>query len=79
MEIIKQKEGMTPLEGAMTPLFAAANPIVWEEREKYKGQYLMPYGVISETSENAGNPELATQLWETSERVVNSVLGDSQG
>ncbi|KIJ34937.1 hypothetical protein M422DRAFT_212850 [Sphaerobolus stellatus SS14] len=71
----KKKEGMTPLEGATTPLFAATNPIIWGEKEKYEGQYLMPYGVVWETSENANNPALALDLWETSEKVLKDILG----
>jgi hypothetical protein len=36
----------------------------------------MPFGVIEEPSENARNPELARQLWLTSEQVVKNVLAN---
>jgi hypothetical protein len=65
-----------PWEGALTSLFAATNPAVWMEKDKYGGAYLMPFDVIEESSENARNPELAKQLWATSEQVTNDVLAE---
>lgn len=67
-------DSFTPLQGAYTPLFAAADPIVWRERSKYGGAYLVPYGAIAEPNENGKNAELAKELWETSEREVGRVL-----
>lgn len=72
--ISRLDEALTPIDGALTPLFAATNDIVWVEKEKYGGAYLMPFGVISEPSENAQNPDLARELWAASERVVKHVL-----
>jgi len=72
----KLDESLNPVDGALTPLFAATNNIVWVEKEKYGGAYLMPFGVIEEPSENARNPELARQLWLTSEQVVKNVLAN---
>jgi hypothetical protein len=65
---------LSPLEGAMTSLFAATHPIVWTERGKFKGAYLMPYGVVESPSEDATNPRLAEELWNTSEAVVRGVM-----
>jgi len=65
---------MTPEQGALTPLFAATKPEIWTEKDKYAGAYLMPYGVIQPVSETAQDPELAKQLWSTSELVINQVL-----
>lgn len=61
-------------QGAYTPLFAAADPVVWREISKYGGAYLVPYGVIAEVSEDAKNADLAKELWETSEKVISEVL-----
>ncbi|KAF8994916.1 short-chain dehydrogenase [Cyathus striatus] len=68
---------VTPLEGAITPLFAAAAPEVREEKTKYSGAYLMPYGEVSldDLSEDAKNPALAEELWNTSEKVIAEVFG----
>lgn len=65
---------LTAIEGALTPLFGAAHPVVWKERSAYGGAYLMPFGVIEEPSEDAQNADLAKELWATSEQVIQSVL-----
>lgn len=67
---------MAPLQGSLTPLFAAASLEVWEKKSDYAGKYLMPYGVVSEDvlSENAKDEALASALWVTSEKAVADVL-----
>ncbi|KAJ7599508.1 NAD-P-binding protein [Mycena floridula] len=65
---------LSPLDGALTALFAATDPIVWKERDRYAGAYLTPYGVISTPSEPAQNVELAAELWKTSEAVIHKAL-----
>ncbi|KAJ7581852.1 short-chain dehydrogenase [Mycena floridula] len=65
---------ITPFEGSLTPLFAATDPIVWEESERYGGAFLLPFGNITEPSENAQNAELPRELWETSEMVLEKAL-----
>lgn len=69
-------DAFTPLQGAYTPLFAAADPIVWRERSKYRGAYLVPFGGFGEPSENAKNVDLAKELWETSEKEIARVLAE---
>lgn len=69
-------DAFTPL-GAYTPLFAAADPVVWREKVKYSGAYLVPFGGIGETSDNGRNAELAKELWTTSEKVTREVLAKS--
>lgn len=64
----------TPLQGAYTPLFAAADPVVWREKDKYSGAYLVPFGGIAEVSEDGKNADLAKELWQTSEKVISEVL-----
>lgn len=61
-------------QGAYTSLFAAADPVVWREKSKYGGAYLVPYGVIAEVSEDAKNADLAKELWATSEKVISAAL-----
>jgi hypothetical protein len=65
---------LSPLEGAMTSLFAAAHPVVWGEKERYKGRYLMPFGVVESPSEDARDLRLAEELWRTSEVAVRGIL-----
>ncbi|KAF7976740.1 hypothetical protein HWV62_5714 [Athelia sp. TMB] len=65
---------LTATDGALTPLFGAAHPVVWKERSAYGGAYLMPFGVIEEPSEDAQNADLAKELWATSEQVIQGVL-----
>ncbi|KAL2816074.1 hypothetical protein BJX63DRAFT_388202 [Aspergillus granulosus] len=61
---------LTPEEGALTPLFAAAHPTVWEDRQRYAGAYLMPFADIEDESDNAKNPQLAQALWEITEQAI---------
>ncbi|KAE8419861.1 hypothetical protein BDV36DRAFT_293752 [Aspergillus pseudocaelatus] len=68
------KDLLTPLAGALTPLFAAAHPLPFIERERYGGAYLVPFGEIGDTSEDGENEQLAKDLWGTSERVLKDVL-----
>ncbi|KAI4521744.1 hypothetical protein EV122DRAFT_216949 [Schizophyllum commune] len=63
-----------PLDGATTPLFAAAAPEVWAEKEKYAGAYVVPFGQIVPGSELARDEASAKKLWDLSERVVNEAL-----
>lgn len=61
--------------GAYTSLFAAASPAVRVEPEKYKGAYLVP-GKIGKPSANAQNPQLAKDLWESSEKALAEIKFD---
>ena len=61
---------ISPHDGGYTPAWAAASRQVFEERDKYKGKYLVPYGIIEEASEDARKEDLAKELWETTEKVL---------
>ncbi|KZP08217.1 NAD(P)-binding protein [Athelia psychrophila] len=61
----------TPVErSGYNSAFAAASPEVRARAAEYKGAYLMPVGKISEPSADARNPQLALDLWATSEKQV---------
>ena len=68
------KDLLTALDGALTPLFAAAHPLPFIERERYEGAYLVPFGGIGDTSQDGENERLAKDMWGTSERVLQDVL-----
>ncbi|VDB91025.1 unnamed protein product [Peniophora sp. CBMAI 1063] len=63
---------INPKDGGYTPAWAAASKKVYDGREdgKWKGAYIVPYGVVEEPSEDAKREDLATELWETTERVL---------
>ncbi|KAG8734641.1 hypothetical protein FRC10_011598 [Ceratobasidium sp. 414] len=61
-----------PAEGALTSIFAATNPVVRTEPEKYKGKYLTPVGKVTTPSKLAQDVELSKRLWDLSERVVEN-------
>lgn len=61
-----------PDEGALTSMFAATNPIVRAEPDKYKGKYLTAVDKVTPSSELSQDQELARRLWELSERIVES-------
>lgn len=60
-------------EGSYTSCFAAASPLVKQDPDKYRGKYLEPFGVITETGENAKRVELGEELWETTERFLRGI------
>lgn len=64
---------LSPLEGAMTSAFAAASVAVRDDREKYKGAYLVPFGSLEEPSESVLSERLARELWETNENILSSI------
>jgi NAD(P)-dependent dehydrogenase (short-subunit alcohol dehydrogenase family) len=66
----------TPLDGAMTPLFAAAHPEPREHVEKFKGAFLLPWGGIKEVSELARDENVAKELWEACDEVLGKALSE---
>ena len=64
---------MRPEPGSYTSCFAAASPLVRNFPNKYKHAYLEPVGHIGELSENAKRDELASQLWQTTQRIINDL------
>ncbi|KZP08218.1 hypothetical protein FIBSPDRAFT_874804 [Athelia psychrophila] len=54
--------------------FAAASPEVRKRAGEYKGAYLTPVGKISQPTADARNPQLALDLWATSEKQL-AILG----
>ncbi|KAI0790325.1 NAD-P-binding protein [Abortiporus biennis] len=60
-------------QGSYASVFAAVAPTVRAEPEKYKGAYLTPPGVISKPSKDAENPELAKELWDTTESLLKEI------
>ncbi|KAF8273736.1 hypothetical protein EI94DRAFT_1563657 [Lactarius quietus] len=61
---------ISPYDGGYTPAWAAAARQVFEERDKYKGKYLVPFGTLEEASKDAQREDLAKELWETTEKVL---------
>jgi NAD(P)-dependent dehydrogenase (short-subunit alcohol dehydrogenase family) len=70
------ERSLTPLQGALTSLFAATAPEVQQDKSKYAGAYLMPFGVPSpdDESQEAKDPTLAKELWATTEKIVAHIL-----
>lgn len=64
---------VTPDEGSWTSLIAAASPILRDDPAKYKGLYLMPVGQVKPPSKQAGDPELAKELWASTEAFLREI------
>lgn len=56
--------------GAYTSAFAAASVKVREDREKYKGKYIVPYGKVETPSVDAQDAGLAKDLWDSTEELL---------
>jgi hypothetical protein len=63
----------SPDEGAWTSVFAAASPVVRAELGKYKGAYLTPVGKVTKASKQAEDPELAKELWASTETFLRDI------
>lgn len=63
----------SPDEGSWTSLFAAASPLIRTEPGKYKGSYLVPVGQVSKGSKQSQNPELAKELWASTEAFLRDI------
>lgn len=72
---IARRWGMTPEQGAYTTLFAATAPEIREEREKYDGKYLVPFGKVQRPKKGARGEKKAKVLWESTERIMDDLLG----
>ncbi|QRV80577.1 short chain dehydrogenase [Ceratobasidium sp. AG-Ba] len=59
-------------EGAGNIMFAAVDPVVRAEPDKYKGKFLMPIGLVTAPSKYAQDVELSKRLWDLTEKVVRS-------
>lgn len=58
-------------KGSYTQTFLSVAPVVRQEAEKYKGAFLWPPANIAKTTTKDGdNPELAVELWETTEKFL---------
>ena len=71
----------TPVErGADNSLFAAASPEVKTEADKFKGRYLSPVGKLANSklggpTKESQSPELATELWDLTSKVLSEDFG----
>ena len=54
-------------------MFAATSAEVAANRDRYKAQFLYPYGRRISMTPEAHNPEYARALWETTEKVAADV------
>lgn len=68
------RTALSPADGALTPLFAAAHPEPALERAKYAGAFLLPFGGWKEASAMARDPKLAKQLWSASEELLADII-----
>ncbi|KIK98614.1 hypothetical protein PAXRUDRAFT_823658 [Paxillus rubicundulus Ve08.2h10] len=59
-----------PDVGGYTSAIAAASPEVAQNRDKYKGAYLVPVGKLQKPSQMACDEGLAKELWETIESFL---------
>jgi hypothetical protein len=59
---------ISPKSGAITQLYAAADPEIVEKG--YKGKYFVPYATLAKTSAAASDPSLAADTWKTAETIL---------
>ncbi|KZT04392.1 NAD-P-binding protein [Laetiporus sulphureus 93-53] len=62
-----------PEVGGYAPAFAAVAPVVRAEPRTYRGAYIVPPGMVGKPSRLAESPELAKELWETTEGILRDL------
>lgn len=68
------KHLVTPVDkGAYTQVFASVAPEVRQHAELYKGAYLAPPAVISKPTKPGESPELAEELWNTTDGLLEEI------
>ncbi|KAJ7134692.1 NAD-P-binding protein [Mycena epipterygia] len=64
---------MTPADdGAATSLFAAASPLVRADPQKYRGQFILPVGTVTDSTATR-DTEMAQKLWSNTESFLESL------
>ncbi|CEL63469.1 putative oxidoreductase C736,13 OS=Schizosaccharomyces pombe (strain 972 / ATCC 24843) GN=SPCC736.13 PE=3 SV=1 [Rhizoctonia solani AG-1 IB] len=56
--------------GARNSVYAASNPTVRSDSEKHRGGFILPVGKLTLPSDLAQNQELASDLWNLTEKLV---------
>jgi hypothetical protein len=69
---------LTPLQRAISALFASTAPEVKLNREEYKGLYLGPGGMKRVPSGTAQNEETANKLWSLTENIVEEIMAEKK-
>ena len=65
---------MKPDDGAITQLWAATAEEVRADQDRYKGQYLVPYGKVGDAPAIVGDEKAAREMWATTRDEVNKYL-----
>ncbi|KII91198.1 hypothetical protein PLICRDRAFT_696304 [Plicaturopsis crispa FD-325 SS-3] len=63
----------TPDKGAYTSAFAAAASDVRARQDTYRGAFLVPVGKIGKAAAATLNPELAVELWDSTEAILKEM------
>ena len=64
---------LSPSDGALNSVFAAVAPVVRANAGAYKGAHLRFPGVIGAPNQEALDVELAKELWESSEVILQEI------
>ncbi|KAH6695210.1 daunorubicin C-13 ketoreductase [Plectosphaerella plurivora] len=67
---------MTPDQGAMNNMFAAAAPVVRDHANVFGGKYLEPVGKVTKFHPALQNDRLVQGLWNNTQLSVNQHLGE---
>ncbi|KAH7114204.1 NAD-P-binding protein [Dendryphion nanum] len=72
-------DSVTPFEGAITPLFAAAHPEPRENEKTFRGKFLLPWGGVKEVEKWNGDEaeKKARELWALSEKILEDIFSDT--
>lgn len=71
---ILRRVGLTPLQGAVSALFASTAPEVRLDMDEYRGSFLGPGGMRGTPSKIGQDKDLAKRLWDLTEQIVADIM-----
>lgn len=73
-----QRGAGTPLDGALSVLFAATAPEVRQNASQYAGAFIAPDAEIQlKRSNDSQSDELAEKLWKVSKEISEGILDEA--
>lgn len=72
--LLQRSSAISPLDGAITALFAATSPTVRKNSSTYAGKFLIPFGEVDKGHQMLTEEDQVSGLWNVTQSEVNMYL-----